>query len=286
MKRMNRRMSVPALLAIPATAAVATAAVATAAVVLRRKARESARFERLGAAALETLLNAIDANDPVTGAHVRRVARYALVLADAMDVDDRTGHTIERVALFHDIGKIHEALFDVIHDHRKLDPKERREIKTHPARGSTVLEPLMSFYPDLPKGVVAHHERWDGTGYPRKLKGKEIPLSARVVAIADTFDAITHSRRYRPGQSLEVGMNAIGEGRGTQFDPELVDLFMAAPIQDRIRSEMRGASKVESEPQTRRRKHRGEPDRAPDVRFRWRETSPKQSGRDRLPAKV
>ena len=269
------------LMVIPATAAVATAAY-----VIRRQNTTSNKFERLGAAALETLLNAIDANDPVTGAHVRRVARYAMVLAEAMEVDEHTMHTIERVALFHDIGKIHEALFDVIHDHRKLDPKERREINTHPARGATVLEPLMAFYPDLPKGVVAHHERWDGTGYPEKLKERAIPLSARVVAIADTFDAITHSRRYRPGRSLEFGMNAIGEGRGTQFDPDLVDLFMAPPIVELIRDEMRGAGLVEHGPTTRRRKHRGDPDHAPDVRFRWRDTSPKQSGRDRLPAKT
>ena len=281
MKRLKIQGASPALLAIPATAAVATAAY-----VLRRQHRTSSKFERLGAAALETVLNAIDANDPVTGAHVRRVARYALILADAVPVDEHTLHTIERVALFHDIGKIHEALFDVIHDHRKLDPAERREINTHPVRGATVLEPLRSFYPDLPKGVVAHHERWDGTGYPRKLKGEAIPLSARIVAIADTFDAITHSRRYRPGRSLEVGMNAIGEGRGTQFDPDLVDLFMAPPIVERIRAEMRGAGLVEEGPTTRRRKHGGKPDHAPDVRLRWRDTSPKQSGADRLPAKI
>ena len=280
MKRLNRQLGASALLAIPAAAAAATLA------LIIRQRRTSMKFERLGAAALETLLNAIDANDAVTGAHVRRVARYALVLTDAMGADEHTAHTVERVALFHDIGKIHEALFDVIHDFRKLDPKERREINTHPARGATVLEPLSSFYPDLAKGVVAHHERWDGTGYPRRLKGREIPLSARVVAIADTFDAITHSRRYRRGRSLEIGMQALAEGRGTQFDPDLVDLFMAPPIVERIRDEMRGANVVDHGPVTRRRKHRGKPDHAPDVRFRWRDTSPRQSGRNRIPAKV
>lgn len=240
------------------------------------------KFERLGAAALETLLNAIDANDPVTGAHVRRVARYALVLADEMDAEPHVRFTVERVALFHDIGKIHEALFDVIHDHRKLDAHERREIRTHPARGATVLEPLAAFYPELPRGVVAHHERWDGSGYPRGLKGKAIPLSARVVAIADTFDAVTHSRRYRAGKSLEAGMKAIGDGRGTQFDPELVDLFLAPPVIVRIRAEMREASAVERAPRTQRRTHHGSDVDAPDVSFRWRDTTPPHSSLDRV----
>jgi len=243
------------------------------------------KLERLGAAALETLLNAIDANDPVTGAHARRVARYALVLADEMDAEPHVRFTVERVALFHDIGKIHEALFDVIHDHRGLDAHERREVRTHPARGATVLEPLAAFYPELPKGVVAHHERWDGSGYPRGLKGKAIPLSARVVAIADTFDAITHSRRYRAGKSLEAGMKAIGDGRGTQFDPELVDLFLAPPVMVRIRAEMREASAVEKAPRTQRRTHHGSDMDAPDVSFRWRDTTPSQTPLDRVSRK-
>ena len=244
---MKRPLSNPALLIAPAGAAVASTAVA-----LLKQHKVSVKFERLGAAALETLLNAIDANDPVTGAHVRRVARYALVLADCMGMDSHMCHVVERVALFHDIGKIHEALFDVIHDDHKLDPRERRAIRTHPARGAKVLQPLESFYPDLPMGVIAHHERWDGSGYPRGLKKGAIPLSARIVAIADTFDAITHSRRYRAGRSLKVAMTSIAEGRGTQFDPDLVDLFLAPPVQLRIRAEMRSARIVERSQHSRR----------------------------------
>jgi putative nucleotidyltransferase with HDIG domain len=269
---MKRHLTPPVFLAVPAGVAVAATAL-----LLRRQTRTSTRFERLGAAALETLLNAIDANDPVTGAHVRRVARFALVLADAMGVDAHMRHAVERVALFHDIGKIHEALFDVIHDDKMLDPAERREIRTHPVRGAKVLEPLASFYPDLPKGVLAHHEKWDGSGYPKRLAGAAIPLSARIVAIADTFDAITHARRYRAGRSLEIGMVAIGEGRGTQFDPALVDLFLAPPVIDQIRAEMRGATAIEHGPRTHRRSQRGKNVQAPDISFRWRDTTPSQS---------
>lgn len=268
--RLSHVRSNPIALALPGAAVLAGGAL-----LFLRQRRIAARFERLGGAALETLLDAIDANDPVTGAHVRRVARYALVLADVMGVDSHLCHSIERVALFHDIGKIHEALFDVIHDDRKLTPEERRAIRTHPDRGAHVLEPLAAFYPDLPAGVLAHHERWDGTGYPRGLRGGRIPLSARVVAIADTFDAITHSRRYSAARSAEAGWKAIGEGRGTQFDPTLVDLFLSPPVQRRIRDEMRATSRLERS--SHRRAEHGATMRAPDISFRWRATPPSES---------
>src|SRR5690349_17609404 len=116
------------------------------------RARQQA--ERLAAATLETLLNAIDANDPVTGAHVRRVARYALILADAADLDDRALRAVERIALFHDIGKIHEALFDIVHDDDQLSPEDWKAVSTHPTRGAEVLRPLAPFYPELPEGVL------------------------------------------------------------------------------------------------------------------------------------
>ncbi len=264
---MNRTKSV-ATAVVPFTVAVAAGAAA-----FVHKTRTAKRLERLGAASLETLLNAIDANDPVTGAHVRRVARYAIVLADAMGVNDHDCHTIERVALFHDIGKIHEALFDVIHENSKPTADERRAINTHPQRGAEVLKPLAAFYPDLPAGVLSHHERWDGSGYPRGLKGNAIPLSARVVAIADTFDAVTQTRRYRPGRPVAVGEEVIAEGRGTQFDPDLVDLFLSPPVLESIRSEKDAAATSNhrsARPQTRN----AEEMEAPDIRFRWRGTGP------------
>src|SRR6476660_5578835 len=104
--------------------------------------RRRATAERLAAAGLETLLNAIEANDHETGQHVRRVARYSLILGDAAGLRQHELRALERVALFHDIGKIHEALFDVLHDGAKLTPAEWRAIVTHPVRGADVLAPL------------------------------------------------------------------------------------------------------------------------------------------------
>jgi len=228
------------------------------------------RAERLSAATLETLLNAIDANDADTGAHVRRVAIYALILAEAAGLDEPTRHRVERVALFHDIGKLHGALTDIFHEGSKLTPEERRAVRTHPLRGAEVLAPLSTFYPELGASVAAHHERWDGSGYPRGLKARKIPLEARVVSIADSFDAITHRRRYSHARSFSTAVKAIAEGKGTQFDPDLVDVFLSQPVIAKVETAMRRAHSPRRKDENRRR---GETKSAPDITFRWRPRS-------------
>jgi HD-GYP domain-containing protein (c-di-GMP phosphodiesterase class II) len=251
-----------------AALAGASATAAAAAVIFVRREQTRRATERFAAAALETVLNAIDANDPDTGAHVRRVAAYALILADAAELSEHECKSIERVALFHDIGKIHEALFDIIHDDEKLSAADRRAIATHPAVGASVLEPLRSFYPDLADGVLAHHERWDGKGYPRGLKGRRIPLVARVVTIADTFDALTHGRRYRDAQPTEFARRVLLEGRGTQFDPAFVDLFLFPPVFARVLTAERNI--VEWKPPVQKRRTARDDENVPDITFRWR----------------
>jgi putative nucleotidyltransferase with HDIG domain len=237
--------------------------------LLVRQHRESQRSARLAAAALETLLNAIDANDPVTGAHVRRVAAYAMALARAANLDESTVRSVERVGLFHDIGKIHEALFDIVHDDdSKVTAAERNLIATHPERGAEVLEPLSFFYPDLSEGVLAHHERWDGSGYPQGLVAEAIPIQARVVSIADAFDAITHRRRYHKAQSFEEGERVVAAGSGTQFDPILVSTFLSPEVLASVRRIARQDGRKD-EPRDADRRHREET-KAPDVKFRWR----------------
>jgi HD-GYP domain-containing protein (c-di-GMP phosphodiesterase class II) len=233
-----------------------------------RERRARIHAERLGAATLETLLNAIDANDADAGGHVRRVASYSLILCDAAELDDRTCASVERVALFHDIGKLHEAITDIFHESTKLTAAERRAVMTHPRRGAEVLEPLATFYPELPLGVLSHHERWDGKGYPRRLKGRRIPLEARVVTIADTFDAITHSRRYSEARSISYAKQVIADGRGRQFEPDLVDLFLSPPVMDAIEESIANDRKPMRKHGRRNGKKVGAP--VPDLRFRWR----------------
>lgn len=244
-----------------------------------RRRHDKQLGERVAAAALEALLNAIDANDAQTGAHVRRVAAYALVLAHAAGLDEHECSTVERVALYHDIGKINAALFDIVHDHEKLSDKKRALIITHPQLGADVIRPLSAFYPELSEGVLSHHERWDGGGYPRGLKGTEIPLQARIVSFADSFDVITHGRRYERERSVNAARELIAAGRGTQFDPVLTDLFLSEPVFSEIVATYHAANS----PQI------AHPDRrdasaavdAPDITFRWRNGAVVRPPRDR-----
>lgn len=260
--RYARRMS------LSGSAVAAAGALAAATLLYEHEHTDKQAAERFAAAALEALLNAIDANDADTGVHVRRVATYALILAEAADVPETDRRLIEQVALFHDIGKIHEALFDIIREDRSLTAAERKEMLTHPQRGAEVLRPLNSFYPELAEGVLSHHERWNGRGYPRQLKGRRIPFAARLVAIVDTFDAITHHRRYSDGRSALTARDIILEGRGTEFDPELVDIFTFPPVFAEILTAERIVRKWK-EPVRQRRSHR-EIEDAPDITFRWR----------------
>jgi HD-GYP domain-containing protein (c-di-GMP phosphodiesterase class II) len=246
---------------------------AAAGALFARERRLRRKVERLGAAALESLLDAIDANNPETGAHVRRVATYALILGDAVGVSERECHEIERVALFHDIGKIDEAVTDIVQLSTILTEEEREAVRTHPQRGADVLAPLSAFYPHLPEGVLAHHEWWDGSGYPRGLRGENIPFSARVVAIADTFDAITHERAYSGAKTLEEATAAILSGRGTQFDPTLADLFLLPPVQAEIAASMKKVLAPRVRQHGRRRTPK-KTESAPDITFRWRQVSP------------
>ena len=249
--------------------------------LLIREHQRRLATERLAAAVLETLLRAIDANDANTGGHVRRVARYALILADAADLDLSGQRNVERVALFHDIGKIHEALFDITHVESSLTQTELDAIRTHPHRGAEVLAPLAAFYPQLAIGVLAHHERWDGTGYPHALRETAIPLHARIVTIADAFDAITYGRRYRSARSADEAAEKLMRGRATQFDPDLVDLFLSPPVFEQVLDVLRD----DHGPQPRRAPRQSTRSDAalPKLSFRWRTTTPVLLAPDRSP---
>lgn len=229
---------------------------------------------RLAAAVFESLLQAIDANDPETGAHVRRVAICAVILARAADGDEARQCRVQRVALFHDIGKINGALCDVLRLTECLSGPERKLIATHADRGAEVLAPLASFYPELPAAVRAHHEWWNGRGYPRRLRGTAIPFEARVVALADVFDALTHQRSYKAALSVARAEELIAAGRGTQFDPDLTDLFLSPPVQQEI-AEAQLAQGVRPRPRPRGgarsdpRRQAGPRADTPEISFRW-----------------
>jgi len=169
------------------------------------------------------LAEAIEKRDPYTGGHIWRVVNYTLAIARYMELSEEEYFTLKLAAILHDIGKIG------IDDHilRKpapLDFSEFEIMKRHPVLGAEIIKPIKQLQ-SIVGGILNHHERYDGKGYPFKLKSKEIPLIARIIAVADTFDAMCSSRPYRDALSPEEGRTEILRCSGTQFDPEVVKAF-------------------------------------------------------------
>lgn len=173
---------------------------------------------------VKCLVAAIEAKDIYTRGHSERVNYISLLIADSMELPSKVREGINWASMLHDIGKIGipEAILTKAD---KLTEEEFAEIKKHPERGYIILKPIQGFQPAL-EGVHFHHERYDGKGYPAGLKGKEIPLNARVIAIADTYDAITSNRAYRNSLSHEEAIAEIKRVAGTQLDDYLVRVFL------------------------------------------------------------
>jgi HD-GYP domain-containing protein (c-di-GMP phosphodiesterase class II) len=173
---------------------------------------------------MKTMSSAIDARDAYTRGHSQRVGRYAHGIARQLQLSDDDGEQLYLTGLLHDVGKIG------VPDHvllkpGRLSPEEFELIKQHPAIGHRILEPIAELGFALP-GVLHHHERIDGQGYPQGLSGDQIPLMARILAVADAFDAMTSSRTYRAAMSNERAREVLTEGAGVQWDAEIVAAFL------------------------------------------------------------
>jgi putative nucleotidyltransferase with HDIG domain len=176
---------------------------------------------------LAALMSALDSRDRDTEGHSRRVQEYTARLARELGLDDAAIATIRRGALIHDIGKI-SVPDAILKKPGPLEPEERRIMQKHALRGYEMLFGIPHLEAELAI-VLAHHERWDGKGYPFGLAGEAIPLAARLFAVSDTFDAVTSDRPYRPGRSCAAALRVIADERGRQFDPRAVDAFLAIP---------------------------------------------------------
>ncbi|WNF37945.1 HD-GYP domain-containing protein [Bacillaceae bacterium IKA-2] len=166
----------------------------------------------------------VEAKDQYTFGHSQRVSLYAVALAKHLpEYQESDLKRLRLAGLVHDIGKINipEA---ILTNTGKLTPEEYEVIKTHTVLGARMIERIDGLQ-ELKSGVLYHHERWDGKGYPASHQGKEIPLDARILAIADAFDAMTSDRSYRSGVSLNEALQRLTEGKGSQFDPDLIDVF-------------------------------------------------------------
>jgi ribonuclease P protein subunit RPR2 len=174
-------------------------------------------------ATVRALSNAVEARDAYTGKHAERVTAYGLAIARATDRSLALTPQLEFGFLLHDIGKV--AIPDaILYKSGALSPEERALMAQHPVIGAAIVRGI-DFLSDAVQVVRSHHERWDGSGYPDGLAGEEIPVAARVFAVADVLDALTTDRPYRPASPLSEARGMIEAAAGSHFDPRVVDTF-------------------------------------------------------------
>ena len=180
--------------------------------------------KNLSVEVMEALANTIDAKDKYTNGHSIRVAKYSRMISAKMGLDEETCENIYYMGLLHDIGKI-GVPNEIINKPSRLNDEEYEIIKTHPVIGYEILSKIKS-KPELLKGARWHHERFDGKGYPDGLSGEDIPLEARIIAVADAYDAMTSNRSYRKYLPQDVVREEIKKNLGTQFDSEIAKYML------------------------------------------------------------
>ncbi len=196
----------------------------------REVERKSKEKNRLTLHVVQTLAEAIDAKDTYTNGHSGRVASYSKEIAKRLGYDEEQQDEVYIMGLLHDIGKIGVS-DQIINKPARLTDEEFAEMKTHPGTGSRILQKIKEM-PHLSYGAKWHHERVDGRGYPDGLKGSEIPEEARIIAVADAYDAMTSNRSYRDLMPQASVRSEIERGKGTQFDPRIADVMLAMIDED------------------------------------------------------
>lgn len=189
------------------------------------------KVEKMSRQIVKTISGAIDAKDTYTNGHSTRVAEYAREIARRVGFSEKQQDDIYMMGLLHDVGKIGipEA---IINKPSRLTDEEYAEIKTHPLVGASILRNITEF-PQLAVGARWHHERFDGKGYPDGLSGEDIPLEARIIAIADAYDAMSSRRSYRDVLSQEFVRGELVKGEGSQFDPQLTEVMLEMVDEDK-----------------------------------------------------
>jgi putative nucleotidyltransferase with HDIG domain len=206
----------------------------------RRLERQNKDLEEMFLQATIAMGNALDAKSPWTKGHSERTVRYAEKIARKMGLSDEDMHNLTIGGLLHDIGKI--GTYDyLLHKTEKLTAQEFNIIKKHPEKGEKILESIKQLKQIIPI-IRYHHERYDGKGYPDGLAGEDIPLLARIVHVADSFDAMTADRPYRSALSKEQVIEELRRNAGTQFDPAVVDVFLSV-----LSEESSGATEISYE---------------------------------------
>lgn len=191
---------------------------------LEHKTKQVTEASRLHLATVEALATAIDARDQVGVGHVRRTQIYAVGIGNILGLSEDEINALRTGALLHDIGKL--AVPDhILNKPGKLTPAEMEKTKTHASVGASILEKVGFPYPVVP-AVKYHHESWDGSGYPEGLRANNIPLTARILAVADAYDTLRGSRPYRKAVTREEAGSYLRSGAGSRFDPKIVEIFL------------------------------------------------------------
>lgn len=209
--------------------AIAAAALWLPLLGLREVQRANVELQKMNEELLELMIKSIEARDPYTSGHSRRVQRYSTVIARGLGLPQREIDQISKAALLHDLGKIHEKYAPILRKADKLSAEEWSTMQEHPADGANLVA-TMSGLKEIIPAVRHHHENWDGTGYPDGLAGDRIPLASRIIAFADTIDAMTSERPYRlPLTEAQVRAEII-RCRGRQFDPSIADRLIGSNV--------------------------------------------------------
>jgi hypothetical protein len=212
---------------------LATLAAAALVLIVRQLNSTNEELHSSNKELLELTVTTLEARDPYTSGHSRRVSQYSKMMGQALSLSAKQIERLAVAGLLHDVGKIHEVFAPILSKPGKLTPEERAIMESHPIKGAELVR-ISSHLRDTVEPIRHHHEAWDGSGYPDALSGEAIPLFARIIAIADTIDAMASDRPYRRGLSPEKIRAEMIRMSGIQFDPEMLQTLVEAGTIDTV----------------------------------------------------
>lgn len=212
---------------------LASSAAAALILVVRQLNSTNEELHRSNKELLELTVTTLEARDPYTSGHSRRVSQYSRMIGQSLSLSTKQLERLTVAALLHDVGKIHEVFAPILSKPGKLSPEERAIMESHPIKGAELVR-ISSHLRDTVDPIRHHHEAWDGSGYPDALAGEAIPVFARIIAIADTIDAMASDRPYRRGLSAEKIRAEIVRMSGIQFDPKMLDILFSVGTIDTV----------------------------------------------------
>ena len=213
---------------------------------LRHVSRLNIELQRTNEELLQLMVKSIEARDPYTSGHSRRVSKYAVAIARLLGRTAKEVKDIETAALLHDVGKIYEKYGPILSSTGRLSAAEWAVMQEHPIDGANLVNTITRMR-DLVPAVRHHHENWDGTGYPDRKAGNDIPIASRIIMFADTIDAMTSERPYRQSLTEADVCSELIKCRGKQFDPEITDRLLAAGVWKTLFGEAKSRSKIKLE---------------------------------------